>query len=221
MCLIAVITTGAVSGLFIGKEWFSYFRHAFQYGFLFAFYLFGRELALRPIPRISIKLISVTILLGYAIATILYAATPGLHSGGYSFQPNLALLPVASSLSSGNWLGALAGTSIIVIGNKRAVYVGLAIMLATYLAFRVSRRWQLRLFARFVLVGITAPVIRDRIRFCGVPTHIVDILLSDRPNTHGRRSIHSSADVQCRYGSKPCPGSEGGPHRQVDECQKR
>ncbi|MCK1575917.1 O-antigen ligase family protein [Bradyrhizobium sp. 174] len=159
LCLVAIIATGAVSGLLIEKEWFTYFRHAFQYAFLFAFYLVGRELALRAIPAICIQLISGTIFLGYAIATILYAATPGLQSGGYSFQPNLALLPVASSLSSGNWLGAMANTLIIVAGNKRAVYIGLAIMVATYLALRVSKRWRLRPLGRIVLVGVTAPVI--------------------------------------------------------------
>ena len=159
LCLTAVIAIGAVSGLFHDKEWFTYFRHAFQYAFLLAFYLIGRELALRPIPPIAVRMISWAILCGYAIAIVVYVATPGLHSGSYSFQPNLALLPFASGLSSGSWLMSLAASLIVVVGNKRAVYVGLAIMMAVHLSLRLDKRWSQGIFARLVIVGVTAPVI--------------------------------------------------------------
>ena len=159
LCIIAVIVTGAASGLFGEKYWFTYLRHLFQYSFLLAFYLLGREVALRPIPHAAIKALSGTILVGYAIATVLYAATPGLQSGSYSFQPNLALLPIASGLTSGNWMISLLGSVIVVVGNKRAVYIGLSIMVAVYIAVMLERKWDRTVLMRFVVVGLTAPII--------------------------------------------------------------
>jgi len=116
-----IILVGAISGLFNRSDWTSYLRHGFQYSCLLAFYLAGRDLACRKISKAAFIVIFIAILAGYTMATVLYAATPGLHSGSYSFQPNLALLPLAYN---GGAVMSAACAILILIGNKRAVFVG-------------------------------------------------------------------------------------------------
>ncbi|MCA6121825.1 hypothetical protein J6500_07915 [Bradyrhizobium sp. WSM 1704] len=156
-CILAIIVVGAVSGLFGGADRFAYLRHAFQYSFLLAFYLVGREIGTRPIREPAVKFLSIAILTGYAIAAVTFALTPGLQSGSYSYQPNLALLAVSYGASAGRWIMVALGSLLIIIGNKRAVYLALALLLAIALALRLERKpsWQLRT----VVVAMAAPAI--------------------------------------------------------------
>lgn len=159
LCILAAIITGLISGLLTSSSWFIYFRQLFQYSFLLVFYLVGRELSSHKISTRSMNWVSIAILVGYAVASAIFLATPGLHSGSYSFQPNLALLPVAWALALGNWLFVLLGTVLVVLGNKRAVYVGLSLMIAIYIAIRVQRNRKATMLERIALVGLFAPMI--------------------------------------------------------------
>jgi len=159
ICVAAILILGAVSGLAYDKSWFDYFRQGFQYAFLLAFYLIGRDLGSRVIPPVAMTAVSIAILFGYATAATIYMVTPGLQSGSYSYQPNLALLPVAWGVAFSQWSMPLIGSALIVIGNKRAVYLGLSILLATGVALWLEQRRGRSLFLRFGAIAILAPAI--------------------------------------------------------------
>lgn len=131
-----IILVGAISGLFNHSDWTSYLRHGFQYSCLLAFYLAGRDLACRKISKAALIVIFITIVAGYTVATILYAGTPGLHSGSYSFQPNLALLPLAYN---GGAVMSAASAILILIGNKRAVFVGACLCVAALITLFMTK----------------------------------------------------------------------------------
>jgi hypothetical protein len=148
-----IIVVGAISGLFNDSDWASYLRHGFQYACLLVFYLVGRDLACREIPKAVFTVLLTAILGGYTVATILYAATPGLQSGSYSFQPNLALLPLAYN---GPALMSAASALLIVIGNKRAIFIGACFCIAALIVIFFERRrgglsLPVRTFATFAL----------------------------------------------------------------------
>jgi len=135
--LVTIIAAGAGAGLLGAASWSDYFHGAFQYAFMLAFYLIGRDTPRSGIDRRQLRAASIAALSGYAIAAVLYALTPGLHSGAYSFQPNLALLPLA-----GGWgtpVSAAAGM-LILIGNKRAVFLGAAFIIAALSVREFERR---------------------------------------------------------------------------------
>ncbi|MBR1249476.1 hypothetical protein JQ609_21415 [Bradyrhizobium sp. AUGA SZCCT0169] len=133
-CMLLV---GAFSGLFNHSDWRSYLVHGFQYASLLVSYLIGRDLARRDIPKMAFTAIFITILAGYTIAMMLYAATPGLHSGSYSFQPNLALLPLAHN---GNPISTIASAVLIIVGNKRAVFIGACFCTAALAVLFIAKR---------------------------------------------------------------------------------
>ncbi|MBR0875022.1 hypothetical protein JQ633_32010 [Bradyrhizobium tropiciagri] len=162
-CFIAIILVGALSGLHAGIDWFGYLRHGFQYAVLLTFYLVGRTLGTRPIPLAVLKVFSFAILAGYLIAAVMYAMTPGLQSGSYSFQPNLALLPVSFSLTMGKPLITLVGSALVIFGNKRAVYLGLAVVFSVALALWLIRREQP--YRRIAVVCVAVPVISFALGF--------------------------------------------------------
>ncbi len=159
ICVAAILVLGAVSGLANDKSWFVYFRQGFQYAFLLAFYLIGREVGGRAIPPAAMTASSIAILFGYAMAAAIYMVTPGLQSGSYSYQPNLALLPTAWGVALSQWPMPLIGAVLIVIGNKRAVYLGLSILLAAGVALWLERRRGRSLLLRFGAITILAPAI--------------------------------------------------------------
>ncbi|MDX6710315.1 MAG: hypothetical protein QOH96_1331 [Blastocatellia bacterium] len=132
-----IILVGAVAGLFGMGGWPTYLRHGFQYGFILVFYLIGRHVARIGIRPWQMNLACVTAIVGYAISTVIYALTPGLQSGAYSFQPDLALLPLSYNYSAA--MSAASGF-LIVIGNKRAVFVGACFCLAALTILAISRR---------------------------------------------------------------------------------
>jgi hypothetical protein len=134
--LILIILVGGGVGLFGAADWPAYFRHGFQYIFLLVFYLIGRIVARYGIQRWQMTVVCVTVLLGYTIAAILYLLAPGLHSGAYSFQPNLALLPVAYNAS---YFMSAAAILLILLGNKRAVFLGACFCIAA-----LAMEWALR-----------------------------------------------------------------------------
>lgn len=158
-CLLLIIVSGALSGLLDQKDWLTYFRHFFQYAFLLAFYLLGRDVACRSVPEGAVKILSSAILCGYMVATAIYVATPGLQLGGYSFQPNLALLSVASSLATSNWVGSVVGCLVVVIGDKRAVYLGLSLIIAVYIAVIINRRSHRTKFERLAIIVVGTPIV--------------------------------------------------------------
>ena len=135
--LVAVILVGAATGLFNQSDWLSYLRHGFQYACMLVFYLVGRDLSRRNVPKPVFITIFIAILFGYTIATILYAATPGLQSGSYSFQPNLALLPLAYN---GSAIMSAISIALIIVGNKRAVFVGASFCIATLVVLALTKR---------------------------------------------------------------------------------
>jgi hypothetical protein len=134
MCMVAILAVAAISGLFRPNDWRPYVQHGFQYTFMLAFYLVGRVAGERALPPRLLSWLSATIIFAYAIGTTLFLLTPGLQSGSYSFQPNLALLPFSFGLSTGNYLMAGASAFLIVIGNKRAVLVGACFVAAVALS---------------------------------------------------------------------------------------
>ena len=62
--------------------------------------------------------------------------TPTMQAGAYSFQPNLALLPLAQN---GSWITSALSALVIIIGNKRAVFVGGCFCVAVLIVFAVSK----------------------------------------------------------------------------------
>lgn len=152
-----IILVGAISGLFNHSDWTSYLRHGFQYSCLLAFYLVGRDLACREIPKAAFIVIFINMLAGYTIAAVLYAVTPGLHSGSYSFQPNLALLPLAYN---GGAVMSAASAVLILIGNKRAVFVGACLCAAALIAlFVMKSRGRSSLLIQTSLTFVMTPLI--------------------------------------------------------------
>jgi hypothetical protein len=135
--LMAIILVGGAVGLFGPADWPAYLRHGFQYVFVLVFYLIGRIVARYGIPPWQMTAACAAVVSGYTIATILYCLTPGLHSGAYSFQPNLALLPVAYNVS---YLLSAAAFLLILIGNKRTVFLGACFCIVTLGTDWVSRR---------------------------------------------------------------------------------
>jgi hypothetical protein len=155
--LIGIIVTGAFAGLLKQSDAGNYLRHGFQYVFMLTFYLIGRHLARSyEIKRWQINVSCATILLGYTVAAIHYALTPGLHSGSYSFQPNLLLLPLAYNH---NPLISVASGLLIIIGNKRAVLIGACFCIAALIVLCIAKRWKLPLSAQIGSILALCPVI--------------------------------------------------------------
>jgi hypothetical protein len=133
---IAIIVVGGIVGLLGNADWPAYLRHGFQYVFLLVFYLIGRIVARYGILPWQMTVACVTVLLGYTIATIFYLLVPGLHSGAYSFQPDLALLPIAYNAS---YFMSAAAIILILIGNKRAIFLSACFCIAA-----IATEWALR-----------------------------------------------------------------------------
>lgn len=134
--LIAIIVLGTFTGLFAHGDWFGYLRHGFQYCFMLVFYLLGRNLARYPIPAAAMNIVCISILFGYAIATVFYSETRGLQTGSYSYQPNLALLPLALNSSA---IMSVTSFLTMLIGNKRAVLLGTCFCLAALIVLSITR----------------------------------------------------------------------------------
>jgi hypothetical protein len=158
--ILMVSVTGAIVGLFSQWDWSTYFRQGFQYGFLFAFYVFGRSLGSAELPRKPLSLFCVTVLIAYSLAIAIYAMTPGLHSGSYSYQPNLALLPLSSAISSGQIASSLLAIAVIAVGNKRAVLLGACLIVAIVCARAIAKRQPQRgAIFRYALIAVLWPAI--------------------------------------------------------------
>jgi hypothetical protein len=154
--LLAVILAGALSGLIEGNDVLAYCRHAFQYVFMLIFYLIGRSLARYDIPAFALRIITGAILFGYGVAIVICAITPAMQAGAYSFQPNLALLPLAQS---GSWITSALSALVIIIGNKRAVFVGACFCAAVLIAFAVSKDRRSGMLAKAAAILVLSPVI--------------------------------------------------------------
>jgi hypothetical protein len=156
--LMAIIFVGAAGGLFGLASWTTYFRHGFQYIFMLEFYLIGRGIARSgDIKPWQMNAACIAALSGYTISSALYALTPGLRSGAYSFQPNLALLPLAHNSSV---LMSGAAAVVIVIGNKRAVLVGACFCVAALAVPYFARCMNgLRTAVRSALILLLTPAI--------------------------------------------------------------
>ncbi len=151
-----IIVAGAISGLLNDSNWRSYFVHGFQYSSLLVSYLVGRDLACHDIPKRFFIILFSAIVAGYTIATMFYVATPGLHSGSYSFQPNLALLPLAYN---GNAIMSVASAVLILFGNKRAVFIGGCFCVATLAVLIGRRKGGFSLPVQTISIFVLAPVI--------------------------------------------------------------
>jgi hypothetical protein len=155
--LIAIILTGALSGLFGQWAWIGYLRHGFQYLFMLTFYLIGRHLARSyDVKEWQIRVTCIAILIGYTAGAILYALTPGLHSGLYSLQPNLLLLPLAYNHSP--LMSAVSGL-LIIVGNKRAVFIGACFCVAVLVVLTVGKRRRISLPLQVASILALTPAI--------------------------------------------------------------
>ena len=154
--LLAIIFAGALSGLIEGNDPSAYLRHAFQYVFMLTFYLIGRILARYEIPVFAFRIIFGAILFGYGVAIAIYVMTPGMQAGAYSFQPNLALLPLAQN---GSWITSALSALVIIIGNKRAVFVGGCFCVAVLIVFAISKDRGGGMLAKTTAILVLSPVI--------------------------------------------------------------
>jgi hypothetical protein len=222
LALIAVAAIGTVSGLFRAGDWQTYLRHGFQYTFLLAFYLVGRSLGGGTLSPRIIPAVTVTVLVGYVIATALYFETSGLHSGSYSYQPNLVLLPLASAVSGGNWAIALVSAAIVVVGNKRAVFLGACTIVALLITIAIEHRkgWKsvkrrvVMVVALTSIITVASATALSGIARLGVPLITVGDRFSLAPTytfSHVRdeRPIQSAdSPAPARQADRPVPMSK-------------
>jgi hypothetical protein len=214
--IMIIIAVGAISGLFGSSNWFAYLRHGFQYAFMLAFYLVGRDLAQYGISERQIQIVSVTTLIGYAVATVFYALTPGIHSGSYSYQPNLALLPLAYNHDP---LTSFVTGVLILVGNKRAVFLGACFCIAAVAVLAIERRHgKLRLPVQAAAIFGLAPVIAVLVTWTLTVVHIPLVgMVADRfssaPSFNGESQANATRQQDFRQ--------PGGSSQNQDQSQNR